>query len=255
MELRTVTTMNSLAPFSIALSSGQSALAVRPEADCNPAELAMSLQLPFPVRLFMLSGGAGEMSSEATRRLNSLFQTVAAVLAETQTTVIDGGTQFGAMALLGKALAQAKQTASYIGVLPAHAETSPNGPEGQEVLEPHHSHFVLVESANWGEEVPLMYSLAGYLSRRSASVALLVNGGGISLKEVEWNVRQGREVIVIAGSGRLADEIAAAVGHPEAARASIAAVVRAGRLTVFDLLSEPLEKLAELLRQRLKSES
>jgi len=248
-----MTTVTSPALFSIALSPEQSVLGIRPDANFDPAELAAALQLPMPKRLFMLSGGAGEMAPTAYQQLKSLFQRVGEVLVEAQTTVIDGGTQFGAVALLGDALAQAGQSAPYIGVLPAYAEVGQNGLRGEDVLEHHHSHFVLVESDEWGEEVQIMYGLADYFSRRAASVAMLVNGGGISLQEVEWNVKQGREIIVIAGSGRLADEIATAVRHPQAAaRDRIAAVVQAGKLTLFDL-SESLENLAKLLRQRLKS--
>jgi hypothetical protein len=103
----------------------------------------------------------------------------------------------------------------------------------------------------WGDEVEIMYKLADYLSTKVPSVTLLVNGGAVSLHEVEWNVRQGREIIVLAGSGRLADEIANAVRHPEGnVRDRIATIVRNGRLTVFDIASPP-EELGRLLEQRL----
>jgi hypothetical protein len=96
-----------------------------------------------------------------------------------------------------------------------------------------------------------MYGLANYFSRQATSIALLVNGGSISLKEMEWNVKQGREVIVIAGSGRLADRIATAIRNPQTEIQE--AELSSGKLTVFDL-AEPVEGLVELLRQRLNSE-
>ncbi|MCU0527078.1 MAG: hypothetical protein MUF72_19905 [Elainella sp. Prado103] len=250
-----MTTINSPVPFSLTWPTGQQSLAIRTDANFDPARLAKMLQIPIPTRLLMLSGGAGDMSLESHQKLKRLFQAIAEVLAATQTTVIDGGTKFGAVSLLGEALAHTHYAAPYIGVLPAHAETSPNGPKGEEVLEPHHSHFVLIEGKEWGEEVRLMYGLADYFSRQATSVALLVNGGSISLKEVEQNVQQHREIIIIAGSGRLADELAAAVHQPQAAmRDRVATVVRAGKLTIFDL-SQPVETLATLLKQRLKSKA
>lgn len=193
------------------------------------------------------------MSPDTFQQLKKLFRAIGETLAELHSTVIDGGTRFGAVALLGEALAQANHAAPYIGVLPAHAEVNSNGLTGEETLEPHHSHFVLLESSQWGDEVQLMYELADYFSRQAASITLLVNGGSISLKEVERNVQQGREIIVIAGSGRLADEIAAAVRQPQTVTSErVAAVVQRGKITLFDL-SEPTENFVKLLKQRLKS--
>jgi len=155
------------------------------------------------------------------------------------------------MQLMGEALDRAGGNVIHIGVLPAHAEAGPNGIFAEDVLEPHHSRFVLVEGYIWGDEVETMYTLADYLSAKAPSVTLLINGGAVSLHEIEWNVRQGREVIVLAGSGRLADEIAKAVRNPESnIRDRIATVVRDGRLTVFDVES-PSHELAQLVRQRL----
>jgi hypothetical protein len=100
-----------------------------------------------------------------------------------------------------------------------------------------------------------MCDLATYLSAQSPSLVLLVNGGEIALKDIEWNVRQGREIVVVAGSGRLADEIAEAMHQPERkARDHIAAVVREGHLTLFDLSASPAE-LVKLLKHRLKGEN
>lgn len=249
--------MNSPAFFPLMLPMGRQAKAIRLGTDASPAYLAKQLQIPSPSSVLMLSGGASLMSEQARQRLEILFVEVGKVLAQLHTTIIDGGTQAGVVALMGKALSHTQLTAPYIGVLPAfaRAEEEPNQPKGEEMLEPHHSHFVLVESEEWGAEAKLMYGLADYLSQQVPSVALLVNGGSISLQEVEWNVRQGREVLVIAGSGRLADEIATAVDQPESKiRDRVSAVVRDGKITVFDL-SAPVENLVQFLTHRLKSQA
>jgi hypothetical protein len=39
------------------------------------------------------------------------------------------------------------------------------------------------------------------------SVTIVANGGGITLREVDWNVRAGRRIILIEGSGRAADAL------------------------------------------------
>ena len=56
-----------------------------------------------------------------------------------------------------------------------------------------------------------MYEIFGRLSAGRASAALVVNGGAITLDEVERNLAQGRPIVVVAGSGRAADAIVAHV--------------------------------------------
>ena len=230
------------------------AVAVRTGAEANPAFIAEALELPTSSGLLLLSGGAGLMSEGLLDQLLLLFTVVAETLAREQVTVIDGGTQAGVMQMMGEALARAGRTAPYIGVLPAHAEVEPGGPHGEDILEPHHSHFVLIESDQWGSESKIMCDLATYLSTQAPSLVLLVNGGEIALQDIEWNVRQGREIVVLVGSGRLADEIAAAVRQPERrTQDRIATLVREGRITLFDIADGP-EALAALIRRRLFEE-
>lgn len=224
---------------------------MRTNGQADPAELVAALNLPPCTRLLLISGGAGNMSGQIFTRLKRLFAVVGEVVAKVNGTVIDGGTQSGVMQLMGEALSGANSPITHIGVLPAYAEAGPKGLHAEDVMEPHHSCFVLVEGYMWGDEVETMYQLAAHLSATVPSVTLLINGGAIALHEIEWNVRQGREVIVIAGSGRLADEIANAVQNPQAkVRERIATIVRDGRLTVFDI-DDPPKELGQLLEQRL----
>jgi hypothetical protein len=253
IKLQTIA-MTLLLPFMKELPSGQKVIIVRASAEENPATVMAALDLPQPSSLLMLSGGAGLMSKEASEQLEDLFNALGQTILQEGVTVIDGGTQSGVVTLMGRALSQRDRKAPYIGILPAHAEVAPGGLTGEEVLEPHHSHFVLVDSQEWGGEVKLMYGIADHLSAQVPSLALLVNGGGIALQEIEWNVRQGREIIVLAGSGRLADEIASAKRRPDQqVQERIASVVRGGHLTLFDL-SKPVTELTKLVRQKLLGE-
>lgn len=243
--------MNSFVPFTKDFANGQQALVIRADVETDPDSVAAALELYVPSGVLILSGGAGFMSGEMFAQLSALFRAIGETAVRNHITVIDGGTEAGVMALMGKALVKAGRTMPHVGVLPAYAEVVPGGPIGQEVMEPHHSHFILVESDQWGGEVKLMYRLAAYIAGQRPSLTLLINGGGISLVEVERNVEDGREVIVVVGSGRLADEIAETIRHPEReARERVAAVVRDGHLTLFDLEESP-DKLAQLVKQRL----
>ncbi|MGH2593757.1 MAG: hypothetical protein ACRDGG_09615, partial [Anaerolineae bacterium] len=174
-------------------------------------------------------------------------------LAQAGVTVIDGGTHSGVMVLMGTALAQGGRTSPYIGVVPARAEVEPGGPRAEEILEPHHSHFVLVESDEWGGETQLMYGLAAHFSAHAPSLALLANGGSIALKEAEWNVKQRRAIIFLSGSGRLADEVTDAVRRRDTAQRRLATLTRYDRVTLFEL-SQPPERLVDLLLRRLTGE-
>ena len=235
--------MNQLKSYLKKFPGGQEALAVRAGLNSDPIALAKVLKLPQADGLLLLFGGAGFMSEEMFNRLSNLFHTLAETLVNLNITVMDGGTDSGVMALMGKSLFT---KAPYIGVLPAKAEIEPGGPLAEEILEPHHSHFILVESDQWGSEIEIMNDLAVHLSKNRPSLALLVNGGAIALKDIECSIKHGQQVIIIKGSGRLADEIAEAKLHPERkAREPVKAIVRNGRLIIYDLY-EPIKKLTEI---------
>jgi hypothetical protein len=243
--------MNRLPTLYKVFPNGHQALSVRTNGNTDAASIVEALNLSQSRRLFILSGGAGGMSKEIVTQLSHLFITIGQMLAQMSCTVIDGGTESGVMRLMGRALARAGQNVPHIGVVPARAQAGPNGIEAEDVLDPHHSNFVLVDSDEWGGEVQVMYRLANYLSRQVPSLAMLVNGGGISLQEVEQNVAQGREIIVISGSGRLADEITEAMLYPKnKARKRIRHVVQNGRL-ILHPLENPPNKLMHLLKERL----
>ena len=262
--------MNHLTAFVKDLPDGRQALAVRVDSEVSAAAVAEALELPAARGVLLLSGGAGLMPNRALDHLSASFRAIGEVLAQEEVTVIDGGTQAGVMTLMGEALARAGRTAPHIGVLPAQAEVEPGGPRGEDTLEPHHSHFVLLDSDQWGAESQLMSDLASYLAGQASSLVLLASGGDVALLDTECNVRQGREIVVLAGSGRLADEITDAVRDGERAigdreaeatglhssfepserQQRVAAVAREGHMTLFDL-SEPPAELATLIRQRL----
>ena len=79
---------------------------------------------------------------------------------------------------------------------------------------------MLVPGERWGDESVWLARIANILAGR-ASVTLLVNGGDIAWQDAARSVAAGRRVIAVAGSGRTADELAAAVrGDPADSRAS-----------------------------------
>ena len=66
-------------------------------------------------------------------------------------------------------------------------------------LEPNHSHFLLVDVDEWGQEIDAMFALAKGLANQVPVVTVLVNGGDLACQEVLRSVRQGWPVIVVSG--------------------------------------------------------
>lgn len=118
-------------------------------------------------------------------------------------------------------------------------------------LEPNHSHFVLVESAEWGGETETMLELTRAFN--APIVAILVNGGAIAADEALQSVRNRWQLLVVEGSGRFADELSAAVhGSQRAKSAKVNEIARSGRVALFhmdDAASILKIKLHRMFRQ------
>jgi len=117
--------------------------------------------------------------------------------------VVTGGTGAGVIALTGSALAAARPAPALVGVAPA-------GPvDAGTPVEAHHTVVALVPGASWGDETGALLALTADLARGRPSVAVVVGGGDVARAELRAHLRTGRPVVVVTGSGRLADEVAA----------------------------------------------
>lgn len=104
-------------------------------------------------------------------------------------------------------------------------------------LEPGNTHFLLPPVDDWGQETPFMFAAVRCLRQRAPAVAVVANGGGISRAEVLRAVLMGIPVVLLEGSGRLADTLADMVrGQQAAQRASL----RPGSLFVGTHAHQPL---------------
>jgi hypothetical protein len=179
-----------------------------------------------------LSGGASRMSDDHRRQLLDMFGALAIIARGGHRIAVgDGGTEAGIMEAAGRARLASGRAFPLVGVAPA-AEVRPRG---ETPLDPNHSHVVTVASASpdfpasWGSETEVMYWLFGRLSEGRPSVTVVANGGEITLREVERNVRDGRRMILIAGSGRATDALVALLRGTQPADADIAAFRDAAR--------------------------
>jgi hypothetical protein len=240
----------------ISFENGNRAVVVTAPRDASAQAILDALGIVSPPAVILLFGGAAGLDDSRKAHLATLFaKGVTPVAAELGTLIIDGGTQSGVMAIMGEAVAQHPGTCQLLGIAPkgkiAHPEIvgAPAVSDGAP-LEPHHSHFVLVESNEWGGETTTMLELARAFNAPTA--AILVNGGAIAADEALQSVRNGWPLLVLEGSGRFADELSAAVRDGQLAKSTeISEIARSGRATLFHL-DDPAEKLRDELQRMLR---
>jgi hypothetical protein len=244
---------------SIHVSDGDRAIAVVVPPTVSGEEAVSALGLSAPRGLIVLNGGTADLSPELQTNLRrTLASGLAPAAIEEGLTVVTGGTDAGIFALFGEALA-GERTAPCVGVVPAGRVTWagrewPGGrpPTGEKPvpLEPHHSHFLLVEGDEWGVETDAMLALSAALSAQAPSLAVLAGGGTGARREVVAHLRAKREVIVLGGTGRFAERLAAAIAGAGETSPETKEMVASGLLTILDEGSPP-SALADLLRSRL----
>jgi hypothetical protein len=268
-----------------AIGGGQS-----PVSSADPVVLPVNAKEPYPeevVRLIQalrseadgfvfLSGGASNMSDDDREALLDLFRCFEVLTVRgSRFAVGDGGTKAGIMEAAGQARAATGNSFPLLGVSPA-PEVGVDGRSGSTPIDPNHSHVLAVTNdpwlekqkkngwepswGYWGSETETMYEIFGRLAEGRPSVTIVANGGGITLDEVEQNLRQNRKMIVIAGSGRAADAIVAALegkkpDSEEVTRhlkrvASLAVRERTDRFRIFQLKEGP-EALAEAVMEEI----
>lgn len=229
--------------WEIHFPNGNQAQAIFPPAGTHTTDLLHVLGIQQPNAVILIAGGATKLNEQVFSHLFRLCTYgIAQVAASLNALIIDGGTQAGVMAIIDQAEAEQQQRVTLLGVAPVGCVTYPGkstdmcSNEGVS-LNPNHSYFVLVETDEWGGETETMYKLAKTLSASCPSIAVLINGGRITKSEILHNVRQKRPIIVIEGSGRLADEIArlwrekpSAIADPE-----LAEITLYGNIHIFPL--------------------
>ena len=193
----------------------QQALCVFPD-ERSALEQAISelgLKGRYPV-IVLIGGEIDEQQADATRRA---IQTISRVAESMRAVVICGGTDMGVMAEIGQLRTRNGYKFPLVGITPEELVTWPGGPRSTKFLwwgkqlwqlEPHYSHFILVPGSQFGDESPWIVDTATLLSKDQRSVTILINGGEVSRKDIQLSLENGRPVIALSRTGRLADELA-----------------------------------------------
>jgi TRPM family ion channel len=239
----------------ITFENGNRAVVISAPRDASAKAILDALEIAGPRAVILLFGAMAGLDDSRKAHLASLFADgVTPVAAELGALIIDGGTQSGIMAMIGKAVARYPGTCQLLGIAPegkiAHPELSEaSGVSDGTPLEPNHSHFVLVETNEWGGETGKMLELARAFN--APIVAILVNGGSIAADEALQSVRNGWELLVVEGSGRFADELSAAIRDGQSAKSTeVREIARSGHVALFNV-DDPAGKLKDELRARM----
>jgi hypothetical protein len=157
--------------------------------------------------VILLIAGAKYAAEENRIAMENAATQIAEAALRLNAIVIDGGTNAGPMGILNDKLAALDFSGPYIGFLPAFSASTAD--EVDHALLGHaHSHFVLVEGDQYGDERIPMFSLIETLRTSGKVCGVVVNGGLLAKEEVFNSVKQDIPLIVVKGSGRLADELA-----------------------------------------------
>jgi len=201
--------------FEITFPSGHIATAANVCDSVQLAEAVNEMGLKQHGPTLVLVGGAGRLRPRDLELLGPIFtEALVPLVQRLGVAVVDGGTDAGVMGLMGRARDEARADFPLVGVAPANAVALPHeSAQSAKTLqvEPHHTHFLFVPGSRWGDESQWMTYTVDEMAGGGPSVTILVDGGEAAWVDVAESVRARRPVIVVGGSGRLADTLAAAL--------------------------------------------
>ena len=194
-----------------------------------PAALT-ELQIPHPNTVIVLVGGAGGIGFWDKFPMRKAIRIIAHLAEETQSVIVDGGTQAGIMTEIGRQRKQNKFSFPLIGVV---FDSLLMKEDAKSVLDPNHTHFFLIPGEDWGDESAWISKIATAIAGDQKSMTILVNGGNISRTDVQYSLLEDRTAVVMRGTGRMANEI-----------------TLGDRVIAVDISEKP-EDILEFLRRRL----
>jgi SLOG in TRPM, prokaryote len=188
----------------VSLKHDVSVPAVNITEDKEIQEALTQLNIPHPKTVIVLVGGAGGIGWLDRFPMRKAIKIIARLAAETQSVVVDGGTQAGIMTEIGKQRKENRFSFPLIGVV-FDSLLMKKAPES--ILDPNHTYFFLIPGDDWGDESAWISKIATHIAGDKKSITVLVNGGQISRTDVGYSILEDRPAFVMRGTGRMADEI------------------------------------------------
>lgn len=240
--------------FDITFENNHTGRAIRVSKESDPKHVLTTLGFRDPMPSIFVSGGATYMSDEDRARVLDILGAVATFAQEKGAVIIDGGTESGVMQMVGEARATGQHTFPLIGVSPLGKVSYPGykNPNEEAFLEDSHSHFVLVNGDNWGDESQTIVNLTHAIGHKgeAPTCGILINGGRIAMHEIYLasTTELKLPILVLEGSGRTADEISTAFRTGKTNRGVLKAILAGGDIQIIATNEGPQavhEKLSE----------
>ena len=227
--------------FEISFKEGRTSKAVQVDQGVPVDGILRALGIATPAPCIFISGGAGGMSDEDIEKTRQIMdEGVAKFASENGITVIDGGTESGVMQMIGEARRKHDYSFPLIGVAPFGKIQFPGriNLKNEAELDGNHSHFVLVNSDEWGGEsqtiVDLTRAVCG--GKQQPALGILINGGKIAQQDIYLATAKGDHkipILVLEGSGRFAQELATAFRTGHANQQILKAIIQGGDIKLL----------------------
>ena len=173
----------------------------------------LNLQCGRPVIVLV----GGYIPGENAKATQQAIESISAYAEKNDLLIICGGTVVGVMGSIGSTRLARGYQFPLLGITLKNLASWPKGPRSSRFLwwgrerwplSTGYSHFMLVPGNRFGEDSPWLADAATSLSQDSRSVTVLANGGSVARKDIGLSLECNRPVIALAGTGRLADEMA-----------------------------------------------
>ncbi len=216
--------MTSLKPFTITFDNGNQAQAIRTTPGIQAQQALDILNLNHVNGTIVMHGGAAKTDNALLDSIRVfLRQSIIPFAQANQFVLVFGGTRSGVMQAVGDAYRKAGATFPMLGICPINPVSYPGHPADRHTprkaifdkhfatkerypLDDNYTHFILLEDGHFGIESRLMVDMTQVSGL--PGVAILINGGKISEHEALLQLNRHHPLIVIKGSGRIADVFA-----------------------------------------------
>ncbi|MCC8247377.1 hypothetical protein [Saccharothrix luteola] len=179
-----------------------------PDADIR----ARALGLPRGRPVLAVFGSADALSTELAAEVLPVLRVVLAAAARADAVVVTAGADVGVTHLVGLAAESLDgRWPRLVGVAPSGrvAAEDAEPADGEVRLNVNHDTAVLVPGSKWGEELPALFrAVDAVTGSKRPALALLIGGGEVARAALVDHLSRDRPLLVLAGTGGLADEIA-----------------------------------------------
>jgi hypothetical protein len=196
----------------ILFQNGRSAEILSLRQAMDAADIQKALNFEISQAAIIVAGNTKPFTPRLKNRLTDLLSRgVAQAAADCGAIIIDDGSNSGISEIVGQGVADRGRRTRLVGVLPTGTTITPDVPVANEKnLDVNHTHFILNEQERPGWQAEAMSRLAEVVSCNKDWIMTVLVGGdsdGIAMDMALETVRRNWYLLVIEGSGSLADEI------------------------------------------------